>query len=103
MNPSILILRIDAERRSNYMGKDIVGQIIEAFKEKKPELYVIAIWEYNGQNLIVAKHTPDKDAREMDPFYTYAKDEIIGVAIQDKFHLVSKIMTNENLIYERQN
>lgn len=100
MNPSILIQRI--ERRSNYMGKDIVGQIIEAFKEKKPELYVIAIWEYNGQNLIVAKHTPDKDAREMDPFYTYAKDEIIGVAIQDKFPLISKIMTNENLIYERQ-
>ena len=86
------------------MGNEKVGQIIDAFKDYDPKLYVIAIWkinEKNGSYLVVAKHTPSKEAVEMDPFYIYNSElGIDGVTYVDNRDAFQKIMKPGNLIYE---
>lgn len=83
------------------MGNDMVGKIVDAFEKFNPELYVIAIWNMRDVYLVVAKHTPNKNDIEMDPFYIYSGGKIDGITYTDNKKIFDKLMKPDNLIYER--
>ena len=83
---------------------DIVNEIKDAFKKYNPDLYVIAIFNFvGGSYFVIAKHTPDKDTAEDDPFYAYANGKIEGITVTDspeRMASFQKTISPENLIYE---
>lgn len=84
------------------MGNDKVGQIIEEFKKYDSSRTVVAIWNKKDLYVIIAKHNPDKNAVEMDPFYVYADGKgIDGITYVDNQELLTQVMKPEYLIYER--
>lgn len=88
---------------------DIVKEIQDTFKKFNSELYVIAIFNIELEDsdkksyFVIAKHTPDKESIEEDPFYIYVDGKIRGITITDSPKIMDefeKILNPKNRIYE---
>ena len=77
-----------------------INEIINAFEKFNDELYVIAIYKIGPGYIVIAKHTPDKETPEMDPYYSYFKEKITPISIADDPKAYLKILVPENCIYE---
>lgn len=81
------------------MGNDMVGQIVDKFKEFRPDKVVAKIWNLNKAYVILGVHDINKWQYEMDPYYTYIDGEMAGISYIDNESLMKKILKPENLIY----
>lgn len=79
----------------------MVGQIVDAFKEQKPKLTVIKIWNRKELYIVLAAYSETEWKTEMDPYYTYVNGQIEGFSVMNNLPIADRVMTDNHLIYQR--
>lgn len=85
------------------MGNDMVGQVIDKFKEFRPAKTVMKIWNKKDLYVILGVKDPSQWETEMDPYYVYSNGKIDGVSYLDNAEVLDKVMKPEYLIYHDKN
>ena len=83
------------------MGNDMVGQVIDKFKEFRPNKTVMKIWNLGKVYIILGVKDPEQWEYEMDPYYMYCDGVIDGITYLDDADELDVIMEDDNLIYSK--
>ena len=81
------------------MGNDLVGKVVDAMKQFRPDKTVMKIWNKKDLCVILAVKDKSKWVEEMDPYYVYANGKVDGISYLDAEPVLSRVMRPEFLIF----